>query len=90
MPKFPCELTLDQLLDDPLTQAVMKADRVDPSTLAVMLRRLAVEIADATPPSAGTARNPVARLARWVGALPARAVDRLPCGGGHSQLCGAP
>ena len=38
------ELTLTELLDDPMTQAVMAADRVDPgelrAVLAVLTRRL--------------------------------------------------
>jgi hypothetical protein len=37
--------TLDELLGDPITQAVMHADRVDPPKLAAMLRSLAREIA---------------------------------------------
>jgi hypothetical protein len=35
------ELTIDELLSDPVTRAVMKADRVDPSALAAMLRSMA-------------------------------------------------
>jgi hypothetical protein len=38
------EPTLDQLLGDPLTQALMSADRVDPLQLAAMLRSLGREI----------------------------------------------
>jgi hypothetical protein len=37
--------TLCELLSDPLTQAVMKADRVDPAKLKAMLRSVAREIA---------------------------------------------
>jgi hypothetical protein len=37
--------TLDELLGDPMTQAVMTADRVDPPALAAMLRSMAREIA---------------------------------------------
>lgn len=33
------ELTLDQLLDDPLIRAVMRADRVDPVRLRATLAR---------------------------------------------------
>ena len=36
--------TLDELLGDPITQAVMIADRVDPRALAAMLRSMAREI----------------------------------------------
>jgi hypothetical protein len=39
------DLTLDDLLGDPMTHAVMKADRVDPSELEAMLRALAPRIA---------------------------------------------
>jgi hypothetical protein len=35
------ELTIDELLSDPVTRAVMKADRVDPLALAAMLRSMA-------------------------------------------------
>ncbi len=39
---MPCrdEPTLDQLLGDPMTQAIMRADRVDPLQLKAMLRSL--------------------------------------------------
>jgi hypothetical protein len=36
--------TLDQLLGDPITQALMTVDRVDPLALAAMLRSMAREI----------------------------------------------
>jgi hypothetical protein len=35
------DLTIDELLDDPMTQAIMQADRVDRSALEAMLRALA-------------------------------------------------
>jgi len=35
------ELTIDELLSDPVTRAVMKADGVDPSELETMMRSLA-------------------------------------------------
>ena len=38
------EPTLDQLLGDPMTQALMRADRVDPLALAAMLRCLGRQI----------------------------------------------
>jgi hypothetical protein len=37
--------TIDELLCDPVTRAVMKADRVDPSALEAMLRSVARTIA---------------------------------------------
>ncbi|HEY3642565.1 MAG TPA: hypothetical protein VGL31_15840 [Xanthobacteraceae bacterium] len=40
----PDHLTLDELIGDPLTQAVMHADRVDPARLAASLRSLARQI----------------------------------------------
>ena len=39
------ELTIDDLLGDPLTHAIMKADRVDRSELEAMVRALAPRIA---------------------------------------------
>ncbi len=55
------ELTVDQLLDDPVILAVMRADRVDPVRLRAMLARLATSLGDpahavpaATPPAART------------------------------------
>jgi hypothetical protein len=38
------ELTLEEALADPLIRAVMKADRVDPKSLADDLRRIAAGI----------------------------------------------
>ena len=37
--------TLEELLGDSVTQAAMKADRVDPTKLEIMLRAMAREIA---------------------------------------------
>lgn len=45
MTKFHDDLTLDELLGDPMTQAIMRADRVDPPKLEAMLRSLAREVA---------------------------------------------
>jgi len=39
------ELTIDDLLGDPLTHAIMKADRVDRSELEAMVRALGARIA---------------------------------------------
>jgi hypothetical protein len=44
MTKLRDDPTLDELLRDPLTQAVMRADRVDSPKLEAMLRSLAREI----------------------------------------------
>jgi hypothetical protein len=45
MTKFHDNPTLDELLGDSMTQALMNADRVDPLALAAMLRSVAREIA---------------------------------------------
>jgi hypothetical protein len=45
MSKFHNDPTLDELLGDPITQAIMRADRVDPPKLEAMLRSLAREVA---------------------------------------------
>ena len=39
------DLTIDDLLRDPMTQAIMQADGVDPSELETMLRVLAARLA---------------------------------------------
>jgi hypothetical protein len=46
MTKLCDEPSLEELLGDPVTQAVMRADRVDPTKLEAMLRAIAREIAD--------------------------------------------
>jgi hypothetical protein len=38
--------TLDELLGDPMTRAIMSADRVDPLKLEAMLRSLGRQIGD--------------------------------------------
>jgi hypothetical protein len=50
------DLTIDALLDDPLTRAVMRADRVDPSELRAMLHALAPLVARAAGRSNGGGR----------------------------------
>ena len=45
MTRFHDDPTLDELLGDPITQAIMRADRVDPPKLEAMLRSLAREVA---------------------------------------------
>jgi hypothetical protein len=47
--------TLYELLSDPLTQAVMKADRVDPAKLKAMLRSVAREITARSGSAGGSA-----------------------------------
>jgi len=47
--------TLCELLSDPLTQAVMKADRVDPAKLKAVLRSVAREIAGRSGSAGGSA-----------------------------------
>jgi hypothetical protein len=73
MTTFRDELTLDDLLGDPLTQAIMKADHIDPSELEVMVRALAARIARLAGRSNGDAldgdreafdRNAVSRFLR--------------------------
>jgi hypothetical protein len=44
MPKSCGDLTIQELLDDPLTEAVMRADRVDPLALRRMLGTVAMEV----------------------------------------------
>jgi hypothetical protein len=91
--------TLDELLGDPITQAIMKADRVDPPTLAAALRTLGREISAR---SAGTAtarvgaqsarldRNAAARLARPIGAFRDTASCFVSGSDIRSRNCGAP
>jgi hypothetical protein len=76
--------TLDELLGDPLTQAVMMADRVDPAELAATLRSVARQIAGR---SSGSTAAPVetrsARLDRNAVALlshPIAAFRDTACG----------
>jgi hypothetical protein len=66
--------TLDELLGDPITQAVMIADRVDPPALAAMLRSLAREIGGR--PGAPALREAASRCTSGPGI--------------RSQRCGAP
>jgi hypothetical protein len=43
------QMTLDDLLNDPVTQAVMQADHVDSNSLRAMLGSLAVDIGNVAP-----------------------------------------
>jgi hypothetical protein len=49
MTRFHTDPTLSELLGDPVTKAIMKADRVDPQKLEATLRSLAREIAGGSP-----------------------------------------
>ncbi|WP_448954547.1 hypothetical protein [Labrys neptuniae] len=42
-----CNMTVDQLLDDPMTLALMRADGVDPTSLRALLARTARRLAEA-------------------------------------------
>ena len=67
--------TIHELLDDPLTRAVMQADRVDPLALRQMLGSVALAIESAARPSRNLSRGGPRRsgIGRWF----------------RSQLCGA-
>lgn len=47
MASYSKALTIDQLLNDPMTLAVMRADRVDPSSLKALLVLTATRLRDA-------------------------------------------
>jgi hypothetical protein len=64
------DLTVDQLLADPLTQVVMKADQVDRHELAIMLRARAHDLA----------ADQTARENSIVGRLIGRHLDRFMAG----------
>ena len=53
------ELTLADLLADPMTLAVMVADRVDPAALEAALSRLARRLEPAWPAAEGGCGDPV-------------------------------
>ncbi|HKU94550.1 MAG TPA: hypothetical protein VJR58_04705 [Vineibacter sp.] len=48
--------TIDGLLNDPMTQAVMQADHVDPATVRAMLRGIAARLRT-TPQDTAAARS---------------------------------
>jgi hypothetical protein len=60
------DLTIDELLRDPLTRALMRADRVDPSTLEAALRSVAQ--ASLRPTTAPLADEGVPFDPSWAGA----------------------
>jgi hypothetical protein len=90
------ELTLDDLLDDPMTQAVMRADRIEPAAVRGMLLAMAGKIENAGRVSTVSAQ-PRGRsgsvLGRWMRSavglpnLPSREGEASPRG--RSGLCGA-
>jgi hypothetical protein len=91
--------TLDELLGDPIIQAIMNADRVDLPTLAAMLRTLAREIGARSGGTAtALAAAPGARFGRSAVGLPTlpAGVLRDPASGCvsgssiRSRICGAP
>jgi hypothetical protein len=93
------ELTIDDLLRNPLTHAIMKADRVDPSELEAMLRALAARIARVAGRSNGEAsdaggvtvdRNAVSRFLRSMERGRSEVSRRVAARSSmRSQLCGA-
>ena len=56
MHNFHCEPPLSQMLDDPLTQALMDRDRVDPRALRDLLTEVQQRIAKAAPKRASARR----------------------------------
>ena len=71
MTMFCRELTIDELLSSPVTQAIMQADRVDPSGVRAMLWSVEIESAarqadDSAPEShhAPSGRNAFGRWSR--------------------------
>jgi hypothetical protein len=82
MPSSCNEPTIHDLLSDPLTQAVMQADRVDPLALKRMLGSVAVEIQ-----SAGRQGDYVSH---WQKAAIAQPAGGLGVGQWfRAQICGA-
>jgi hypothetical protein len=75
------ELTIEQLLSDPVTRAVMEADGVDPSELEAMLRSMATAIERAAN------RRSKEFACKGDGAQSRRATAHSSL---RSQLCGAP
>jgi hypothetical protein len=90
------QLSIDDLLGDPMTHAIMQADRVDPAELEALLRALAARAAPGAGRSSRDAldrecappeRNAVGRFLRSMGrgAPPPRVGA---CSSLRSQLCG--
>jgi hypothetical protein len=99
MTRFHDDPTLDELLGDPITQAIMHADRVDPPKLEAMLRSLAREVAGRSRASATARietegarrdRSALGVLSRPVG-VPQDTTSCCVSGPGiRSQHCGTP
>ena len=93
------ELTIDDLLGDPLTHTIMKADRVDPSELEAMVRALAARIGRLAGRSNGDAldghrvafdRDAVSRFLRSMDRGRTGVSRRVAARSSmRSQLCGA-
>jgi hypothetical protein len=90
--------TLDELLGDPVTQAIMDADRVDPSQLAAMLRSTARAIGSRVGGSAAALteaesmrfdRSAVGRLSRPTGVFRDTASGRVSESRSRSRRSGA-
>lgn len=92
-------MTLDALLADPVTQAVMKADHVDPAALRTMLRSVVLDAAGGAVQN-GNTRKQLARTRFNRGGAPTsvppidrqrgRASARVAvCSAFQSHLCGA-
>jgi hypothetical protein len=97
MTRFHDDPTLDELLGDPITQAIMHADRVDPPKLEAMLRSLAREVAGRSRASATGLietegarfdRSAVAPLSRPVGVSQDTTSCCVSGPGIRSQHCG--
>ena|SRR5712675_294989 len=90
------DLTLDQLLGDPMTHAIARADRVDTAELEATLRSLAREISGRSGGSARAAAASAPCDRKAAGRLPQPIGLRDPasaCASGpriRSQQCGAP
>jgi hypothetical protein len=92
--------TIDDLLGDPMTRAIMKADGVDPSALEAMLRALAPRVARAAGRSNdGSLHGEPAPFDRNAVSRFLRSMDRgrketsryvAAWSSVRSQLCGAP
>jgi hypothetical protein len=91
------ELTIDELLGDPVIQAVMQADRVDPLALRVTLHSVAIEIesawrqSDDSAPESRQAPSGRNAFSRWTRSLTGRSAPSGHRGAGsdiRSQLCG--
>ena len=92
-------LTLDAVLADPVTQAVMKADRVKPAALRTMLRSVVLDAAGCAVQNGNTGKESartrfnidsaatfIPTIDRQKGRTPARGAA---CSAFHSHFCGA-